>query len=95
VETSGNPEVLAHAVAELSSVPFEPQPITEEFVTVSNGHHETNLNGHHDQVHENGANGKMDGEIETNGHVNENSGDAASLKKKNAEASNEPLPTEA
>lgn len=85
---------MAHAAAELNNVPFEPQPITEEFVTVSNGHHHNDLNGHHDQVHENGANGTVDGEIEPNGHVNESS-DAASLKKKNAEASNEPLPTEA
>ncbi|KAI6192109.1 Arrestin-C domain-containing protein [Aphelenchoides bicaudatus] len=95
-ETSDDPEVLAHAVAELNNVPFEPQPITEEFVTVSNGHHheENNLNGHHDEaVHENGTNGKIDGEVESNGHVES---DAASLKKKNAEASsNEPLPTEA
>lgn len=95
IESSEDPEAIAHVVEELNSLPFEPQPIIEEIV-FSNGHHlddESNdLNGHHHDIQENGANGNIDGEMEENGHVVE---DPVSLKKKNAEASEHPLPTEA
>lgn len=101
IELTGNRELLADIADEVEKVTFEPQPITEEFV--SNGHHpvddrrevvhENGTNGHHEEIsHENGTNGTIDGE--TNGHVNERE-DTTSLKKKKNAAENELLQTEA
>jgi hypothetical protein len=71
---------------------LEPQPITDEIVFVSNGHHPQvkHVNGHHEETQENG---QVDGEIEPNGHVTE-SDDIVALKKRHADTSNQ-LPTEA